>query len=489
MDTANSNHVDVLVVGAGLSGIGAACHLMMQAPTRSFAILESRSVSGGTWDLFRYPAVRSDSDMYTLGYSFAPWREAKSIADGPLILNYIRETAEKFGVEERIRYNQRVVDAKWSSESACWTVTIKHTDTGEQETMTCNFLWGNTGYYTYDKGYRPDFPGENAFQGTIIHPQLWPENLDYKDKTVVVIGSGATAMTIVPAMAKDAAKVVLLQRSPTYVVARPDVDAFADKIRAKFSPKLAHKLIRFKAITLGMLMYQLSQKKPDLIKKQLRQGAIDQLPEGYDVDTHFNPTYNPWDQRLCLVPNGDLFTSISSGKAEVVTDTIETFTTDGIRLTSGREIKADIVVTATGLVMQLLGGMSISVDGKPVDIGKTVSYKGIMLSGVPNLGTTFGYTNASWTLKADLTADYICRLLNKMEKLGMRQATPNVPDDKNLEPTMGLTSGYIMRAQDNLPKQALKKPWKLYQNFALDTLLLKHGKLEDEMKFSNSAKR
>ena len=413
MGTASSKHVDVVVVGAGLSGIGAACHLMMQSPSRTFAILESRNVSGGTWDLFRYPAVRSDSDMYTLGYSFAPWREKKSIADGPLILNYIRETAEKFGVEERIQYNRRVVDAKWSSETALWTLTIKHTDSDTSETMTCTFLWGNTGYYTYDKGYRPDFPGEEKFQGTLIHPQHWPENLDYKDKTVVVIGSGATAMTIVPAMAKEATKVVLLQRSPTYVVARPDVDEFADKIRAKFSPKLAHKLIRFKAITLGMLTYQLSQKKPDLIKRRLREGAAALLPEGYDVDTHFNPTYNPWDQRLCLVPNGDLFTAISSGKAEIVTDTIESFTSDGILLTSGKELKADIIVTATGLVMQLLGGMSISVDGVPVDLGKTVSYKGIMLSGVPNLGTTFGYTNASWTLKADLTADYICRLDRK----------------------------------------------------------------------------
>ena len=355
--------------------------------------------------------------------------------------------------------------------------------------MTCNFLWGNTGYYTYDKGYRPDFPGEEKFQGTLVHPQLWPENLDYKDKNVVVIGSGATAMTIVPAMAKDAAKVVLLQRSPTYVVARPDVDEFADKIRAKFSPKIAHKLIRFKTITLGMLMYQLSQKKPELIKRRLREGAMALLPEGYEVDTHFNPTYNPWDQRLCLVPNGDLFAAISSGKAEIITDTIQSFTSDGILLTSGQELKADVVVTATGLVMQLLGGMSISVDGVPVDIGKTVSYKGIMLSEVPNLGTTFGYTNASWTLKADLTADYICRLLNKMEKLGVRQATPNVPSDENLEPTMGLSSGYVMRAQGSLPLQAMKKPWKLYQNFALDTLLLKHGKIDNEMVFSNAKKR
>ena len=489
MDTASSNHVDVVVVGAGLSGIGAACHLMMQSPSRTFAILESRSVSGGTWDLFRYPAVRSDSDMYTLGYSFAPWREKKSIADGPLILNYIRETSEKFGVEKRIQYNRRVVDAKWSSEAALWTLTIEHTDSDTSETMTCNFLWGNTGYYTYDKGYRPDFPGEEKFQGTLVHPQLWPENLDYKDKNVVVIGSGATAMTIVPAMAKDAAKVVLLQRSPTYVVARPDVDEFADKIRAKFSPKIAHKLIRFKTITLGMLMYQLSQKKPELIKRRLREGAMALLPEGYEVDTHFNPTYNPWDQRLCLVPNGDLFAAISSGKAEIIPDTIQSFTSDGILLTSGQELKADVVVTATGLVMQLLGGMSISVDGVPVDIGKTVSYKGIMLSEVPNLGTTFGYTNASWTLKADLTADYICRLLNKMEKLGVRQATPNVPSDENLEPTMGLSSGYVMRAQGSLPLQAMKKPWKLYQNFALDTLLLKHGKIDNEMVFSNAKKR
>lgn len=484
-----SNHFDVLIVGAGLSGVGAACHLMMEAPTRTFTIVESREVSGGTWDLFRYPNIRSDSDMYTLGYSFAPWTEKKSIADGPLILNYIRETAKKFDVDAKIQYSKRVVAASWSTPDARWTVSVQNTKTHELETITCNFLWGNTGYYKYEEGYRPDFPNEESFTGTIVHPQHWPDDLNWTNKKVVVIGSGATAMTLVPALAKDAEKVVLLQRSPTYVVSRPDTDEFADKLRKKFSPKRAHRLIRFKAITLGMLTYQLARVKPEFLKKQIRKGAIMQLPKGYDVDTHFNPSYNPWDQRLCLVPNGDLFKSIRSGKVEIVTDHIASFTPTGIALQSGQEIEADIIVTATGLIMQLLGGMTLSIDGRELNPAETVQYKGVMLCGVPNLAMTFGYTNASWTLKADLTAEYVCRLLNKMERKGLRQATPVAPKDAKTEAFLTLTSGYVSRAAASLPKQGAKKPWRLYQNYALDTMLLKRGRVTNHMKLSNPVSR
>ncbi len=480
------DHVDVLILGAGLSGIGAACHLGTERPGTSYAILEARDVLGGTWDLFRYPGVRSDSDMFTLGYSFEPWVEAEAIADGPSILSYIRATAHEHGVEDRIVYRRRAVAASWSTPDARWTVEVEHTDTGEREQVTCGFLWANTGYYRYDEGYRPHWEGEDRFGGTVVHPQHWPADLDWAGRRVVVIGSGATAVTLVPALAEQAAHVVMLQRSPTYVVSRPGNDRIADVARKYLPATTAHGVIRWKNVLLTHLSFQLSRRNPEFVKKGIRKGVAGALPEGYDVDTHFRPRYNPWEQRLCLVPDGDLFEAISSGRAEVVTDTIESFTESGIRLTSGAELAADIIVTATGLNLQFLGGVTLDVDGEPVRPGGTVVYKGMMLCGVPNMAETFGYTNASWTLKADLTAEYVCRLLATMEACGMRQCTPSAPDPSlPTEPFIDFSSGYVTRAVDELPKQGVTAPWRLHQNYLRDTWLLRHGPVVDGMVLSN----
>ncbi len=482
------DHVDVLILGAGLSGIGAACHLETDRPGTTYAILEARDAMGGTWDLFRYPGVRSDSDMFTLGYSFEPWVEAEAIADGPSILAYIRSTAAKHGVEDRISYGRRAVAASWSTPDARWTVEVEHTGTGEREQVTCGFLWANTGYYRYDEGYRPHWDGEDRFGGRIVHPQHWPEDLDYAGKRVVVIGSGATAVTLVPAMAEQAAQVTMLQRSPTYVVSRPGTDRIADSARRHLPAKTAHGVIRWKNVLLTHLSFQLSRRNPDFVKKGIRKGVVAALPEGYDVDTHFRPRYNPWEQRLCLVPDGDLFEAISAGRADVVTDTIDTFTETGIRLASGAELPADVVVTATGLNLQFLGGIVLDVDGEAVAPGDTVVYKGMMLCGVPNLAETFGYTNASWTLKADLTAEYVCRLLDTMDACGMRQATPHPPDPSlPTEPFIDFSSGYVTRAVDELPKQGVTAPWRLHQNYLRDTWLLRHGPVVDGMVLSNPA--
>ena len=480
------DHVDVLILGAGLSGVGAACHLAADRPGTTYAILEAREVMGGTWDLFRYPGVRSDSDMFTLGYSFEPWVEAEAIADGPSILAYIQETARTHGVEEHITYRRRAVSAAWSTADARWTVTVEHTDTGQREQVTCSFLWGCTGYYRYDEGYRPTFAGEEQFGGRIVHPQHWPQDLDWSGKRVVVIGSGATAVTLVPALAEDAAHVTMLQRSPTYIVSRPGTDAVADLLRRRLPAPLAHAVIRWKNVLLTQLSFQLSRRSPEFVKKGIRRGVVEALPAGYDVDTHFAPRYDPWDQRLCLVPDGDLFRAISEGRADVVTDTVDTFTREGVRLVSGTEIPADIVVTATGLNLLFLGGMTLDVDGTPVAPRDTVVYKGMMLCGVPNLAETFGYTNASWTLKADLTAGYVCRLLATMEDCGMRQCTP-VPPDPTVptEPFIDFSSGYVTRSVDDLPKQAATAPWRLHQNYLRDTLLLRHGPVTDGMVLSN----
>ena len=482
--TESLEYVDVLIVGAGLSGIGAACHIQRESSDRSYAIVEARPVSGGTWDLFRYPNVRSDSDMYTLGYEFEPWLDKKSIADGDSILRYIRETARKYGVEDKIRYNTKVVSASWHSAEAKWTVVLEGA-AGVQSKVQCNFLWANTGYYRYDEGFRPHFEGEETFTGEIIHPQFWPEDLETQGKRVVVIGSGATAMTLVPALAKTSGHVTMLQRSPTYVAARPDVDAFANFLQSKLSTKAAFRLIRWKNVLASTLTYQLSRRRPEVIKKALRQGAIDALPEGFDVDTHFSPAYNPWDQRLCLVPNGDLFEAISNGSVDVVTDHIERFIPAGIVTTSGQTIEADLIVTATGLSVQLLGGMELYLDGHPLDVSSTVAYKGIMLTGVPNLAMTFGYTNASWTLKADLTARYICRLLNEMKRQKKRTCIPEFPGDGTSDaPYIELASGYISRVAHQLPKQGKKMPWRLYQNYFLDTALFRMRRVNDHMRFS-----
>jgi len=474
-------HVDVLIVGAGLSGVGAACHLGTKRPGTTYAILEARGAIGGTWDLFRYPGVRSDSDMFTLGYSFEPWVGDKAIADGPSILEYIRTTARRHGVEEKVRFHRRAVAASWSPSEARWTVDVEDTETGHREQLTCGFLWGTTGYYRYDQGYRPDFPGEASFEGTIVHPQHWPGDLDWSGRRIVVIGSGATAVTLVPALADGgAAHVTMLQRSPTYIVARPGTDAMADALRKRLPARTAHALIRWKNVLATQSSFVLSRRAPGLVKKGIRKGVVDALPAGYDVDTDFAPRYDPWDQRLCLVPDGDLFASLSAGRADIVTDTIDTFTPTGIRLTSGAELEADIVVTATGLAMELLGGMTLEVDGTPVVQGATVAYKGIMLCGVPNLAMTFGYTNASWTLKADLTAEYVCRLLDTMEARGLRRCTPLPPDPSAaVEPFIDFSSGYVTRAAASLPKQGATTPWRLHQNYLRDTWLLRFAKVED----------
>ena len=474
-------HLDVLIVGAGLSGIGAACHLQADCPGKSFAILEAREASGGTWDLFRYPGVRSDSDMFTLGYRFRPWREPKAIADGPSILRYIRDTARENGVEQTIRYNRRVVRASWSTADARWTVEVEHSDTGETQQLTCGFLFANTGYYRYDEGYTPELPGSERFAGRIVHPQHWPEDLDYAGERVVVIGSGATAVTLVPAMARRAGHVTMLQRSPSYVLSLPAGDPIADALRGALPARVAYPIVRWKNVVLATLVFKLSRRAPRLMKALLRRGVTKRLPEGYDVDTHFKPRYQPWDQRLCLVPDGDLFAAIADGSASVVTDRIETLTERGLRLQSGAELEADMIVTATGLNLLVLGGMAIAVDGREVDLSEAVGYKGMMLSGIPNLALTLGYTNASWTLKGDLVAEYVCRLLNHMDELGYRQCLPRAPDPSLARaPFLDLASGYVLRSIDLLPKQGPRTPWRLHQNYPRDVAMLKYGPLEDE---------
>ena len=480
------DHVDVLIVGAGLSGIGAAWHLQKHCPAKSYAIVEQRETSGGTWDLFRYPGVRSDSDMYTLGYRFRPWKDEKAIADGPVILKYIREVASDHGIERRIRYSHRVVRASWSTPDARWTVELEKGPDKQPISITCNFLWMCSGYYRYEAGYLPEFPGYHRFKGTLVHPQHWPEDLDYAGKKVVVVGSGATAVTLVPAMAEKAEHVTMLQRSPTYVVARPAQDPIAKKLRRRLPLKLAYMLTRWKNVLLGMYFYQMCKRKPEKVKSLILGGVRTMLGKDYDVDKHFTPRYNPWDQRLCLVPDADLFRAIRKKKVTVVTDTIETFTETGIKLASGEELPADIIVTATGLVLQPVGGARLVVDGEPVDLSKRYIYKGMMYSDVPNLASVFGYTNASWTLKADLVCEYVCRLLNKMDRGGYRQVTPH-NDDPTLteEPWVDFSSGYIQRALAHQPKQGSRRPWKLYQNYILDLLTLRWGSLRDgAMKFT-----
>jgi cation diffusion facilitator CzcD-associated flavoprotein CzcO len=476
-----TEHVDVVIVGAGISGIGAACHLKSRCPGRSFAIVESRDAIGGTWDLFRYPGIRSDSDMFTLGYSFRPWLGAKAIADGDSIRSYVRETAAEHGIDEAIRFNSRVVRAEWSSESARWTVQIERAGSGETYSMTCAFLYGCTGYYRYDEGYTPQFEGLERFQGQIVHPQRWPEDLDYTGSRVVVIGSGATAVTLVPAMAERAAHVTMLQRSPSYVLSLPGSDAIADALRRALPARAAYSIVRWKNVLMGLGFFKLSRRAPRLVRALLRKGVERRLPPGYDVETHFKPRYNPWDQRVCLVPDGDIFEALNSGRASIVTDRIETFTERGLRLESGRELEADVIVTATGLNLLALGDISIAVDGEEIDIAETVGYKGMMLSGIPNMALTLGYTNASWTLKADLVAEYVCRLLDHLQDGGYSHCTPKAPAaEEPRSPFLDLKSGYVERAVDKLPKQGPRAPWRLNQNYPLDVRLLRRGPLEDE---------
>jgi len=477
-----AEHFDVLIVGAGLSGVGAGVHLSERCPGKSFVILEGRPAMGGTWDLFRYPGVRSDSDMHTLGYRFKPWREAKAIADGPSILSYIRDTASQYGVDRHIRYQHLARKADWSSADAAWTVEAEDKTTGQTRIFTCNFLFMCSGYYSYREGHLPEFSGIERFKGQIVHPQKWPETLDYKGKKIVVIGSGATAVTLVPAMADEAAHVVMLQRSPTYIVSRPDKDAIANRLRAVLPERWAYAITRWKNVAFQQFIYRRSRTQPEKVKKTLLGMVKKELPN-YDVATHFTPRYNPWDQRLCLVPNGDLFKAIRSGKASVATDRIESFDETGIKLGSGKHLDADIIVTATGLNVVVLGEMKFTVDGAAVDVAKTWTYKGMMYSGVPNLVSTFGYINASWTLRADLTSEFVCRLINHMDKTGTRQVTPRLrPDDANMPGRAfidNFSSGYIQRVKDRFPSQGDRAPWSNPQNYTADKKMIRHGRLED----------
>lgn len=480
-----NEHVDVLIVGAGLSGIGAACHLRRSLPGTGIAILEGRQAIGGTWDLFRYPGVRSDSDMFTLGYAFRPWNEDAAIADGGAILDYIRDTAAEYGVDRLVRFGHRVRGASWSSQDARWTVDVERVTggpAGEPVTdvvqLTCSFLHACTGYYRYDHGHTPPFAGAERFTGTVVHPQFWPEEMDFTGKRVVVIGSGATAVTLVPAMAKRAAHVTMLQRSPSYVLSLPSRDPLAVALR-RLPGRVSYPIVRWKNVLVASALFQLSRRRPEAVKRFIRKQLVKQLP-GFDVDRHFSPRYNPWDQRLCLVPDSDLFRAIRKGNVSITTDTVETFTEKGIQLFSGDHLDADVIVTATGLEVLPIGGLELQVDGEPVRLNERVAYKGMMLSGVPNFALTVGYTNASWTLKADLVAAHVCRLLKHLRRKGYASVTPVAPPQTGDEiPLIDLESGYLRRAQHLLPKQGNATPWRVYQNYPRDILLFTRGQIED----------
>jgi monooxygenase len=487
---AKPEHVDVLILGAGLSGIGAACHLRRECPDKTYAILEARETIGGTWDLFRYPGIRSDSDMFTLGYSFRPWTAPESIADGPSILRYIKDTAHDYGVDEKIRFGHRALRAEWSSADALWTVHAQSPASGETVRFTCSFLYACTGYYRYDEGFSPRFEGSERFRGQIIHPQHWPEDFDAAGKRIVVIGSGATAVTLVPALAARGARVTMLQRSPSYILSLPGQDPLAIRLRRRFSERRTYSIVRWKNVMLSSLVFRLCRRAPKTMAGLIRRFASNQLPADFDIDTHLSPRYKPWDQRLCLVPDGDLFKAISAGRAEVVTDAVQSFTEHGVALASGRELAADVIVTATGLNVLILGGMTLAVDGAEVNLGETVAYKGMMLCGVPNAALTLGYTNASWTLKADLVAQYVCRLLKTMDARGTPICTAQPPDPRlPRDPIIDLKSGYVLRAIDALPKQGPTAPWRLHQNYIRDVYLLKRGPLDDAMVFSKPRAR
>lgn len=482
-----TEHFDVLIVGAGISGIGSGVHLQNKCPSKRFVILEGREQLGGTWDLFRYPGIRSDSDMYTLGYVFKPWTHAKAIADAPSILDYLTETVSEHSLGNKMRYGRHVKRASWSSEESRWTVEVENIspdlDASEKETeyYSCDFLHMCSGYYDFAKGYTPEFRGRENFLGQIVHPQQWTADIDYADKRVVVIGSGATAVTLIPEIAKSAAHVTMLQRSPTYMASRPAIDKLANSLRRFLPARLAYFLIRWRNVLMQQLIYRRCQTHPAQVKQRLVNMVREELEPDYDVDTHFTPSYNPWEQRLCLVPDSDMFKAINKGTASVVTDHIDTFTETGILLTSGKNLPADLIVTATGLNLKFLSDVEFVIDGKKLEASKALSYKGMMLSGVPNMAISMGYTNASWTLKCDLTCDYVCRLLNHMDEKGHTICTPHNPDSSlPREPYMNLSSGYVQRAGDILPGQGSKPPWKLHQNYFKDILMLRHGSLEDE---------
>jgi monooxygenase len=473
-------HLDVLVVGAGISGIGAGRYLTTELPATSFAVLEARAASGGTWDLFRYPGIRSDSDLHTFGYEFKPWRDEQSIADAPRILAYLRETITENGLDAHIRYHHRVLAASWSTADARWTVDVERTDTGERLQLSAGWLFCAGGYYRYDEGFTPVFPGRERFRGPIVHPQHWPEDLDYAGKRVLVIGSGATAVTLVPAMAETAGHVTMIQRTPSYVMPVPRNDALADRLRALLGEERAFALTRRKNIARGIGIWKFCQKYPKAARRLIRWVNTKQLPEGYPVDEHFNPPYDPWDQRLCAVPDGDLFRAIRNGTADVVTDRIETFTENGVLLASGRELEADVIVTATGLNVQAIGGISLTVDGEPVHLPDTVAYKGMMLSGVPNFVLAIGYTNSSWTLKIGLLCEHFCRLLAYMDAHGYDVARPEPSDpDMPTRPFLDFAAGYIQRAVDQLPRQGDRMPWLTSMSYSSDVKLLRADSVTD----------
>ena len=473
-----AEYLDVVIIGAGLSGIGAAYHLGQQCPGKRYALLESREAMGGTWDLFRYPGIRSDSDMYTLGYNFKPWSDPQAIADGPAIRRYIEATAREHGIDQHIRYQHKVLKAQWCSASATWTLEVQCGAESAPRLINCQYLMMCTGYYRYEAGYTPEFKGCEQFQGEVIHPQLWPEQLDCRDKNIVVIGSGATAVTLVPALTEQARHVTMLQRSPTYVASLPRVDVLANALRRVLPELWVYRLVRTRNVAVQMLFYALSKRFPQFIRKLLLGQAKRQLGADFDM-RHFSPSYNPWDQRLCAVPDGDLFNVLRDGKASVVTEQIDCFTADGIRLASGRELPADIIITPTGLDLLLFGGIEVQVDGQPFDAAQSMGYRGIMLRDLPNLAVVLGYTNASWTLKADLSSEYFCRLINHLDAIGMRQCTPRNSGEVQPAPFLDLASGYIERAAAKLPKQGDRAPWKLHQNYLLDLALLRFGKIED----------
>jgi monooxygenase len=473
-------YYDVIIVGAGLSGIGAAYHLQDKCPNKTFTVLEGRAAMGGTWDLFKYPGIRSDSDMYTLGFPFNPWKNPKAIADGPAILQYIKDTAAKFGIDKKIQFNHKVVDASWSDAEKMWTLKIAPHEGVQHETLKCRFLTMCSGYYDYGKGYTPEFPGIENYKGQVVHPQKWTSDIDYENKQVVIIGSGATAVTLVPEIAKKAAKVTMLQRSPTYIMSLPSVDNTAEVLKKILPEKTAHNLIRWKNVFLSIFLYNASRKYPKAIKNFILKGVKKQLGNDYDLK-HFDPKYAPWDQRLCLVPDGDLFLSIKKGKAEMVTDTINTFTEKGILLNSGKELAADLIVTATGLKVQLLGGMTIHINGELGDTAKTHAYRGVMFSDVPNFAFTVGYTNASWTLKCDLSCQFVTKVLNYMDAHNYEVCVPRFDNNAfETEPLLDFNAGYVLRALDVLPKQGSKHPWKVYQNYVKDVMALKWSGVDDK---------
>ncbi len=483
-----SEHVDVLIVGAGVSGIGCAYHLQREQPQKTYLIFEARDATGGTWDLFRYPGIRSDSDLHTFGYEFKPWQDEKSIADGPSILRYIREAASENGIDRRIRLGHKVTGASWSSREARWTVKARRADTGETVQMTCSWLFCAAGYYSYEEGHTPHFDGGERFQGPIIHPQHWPKDLDYTDKRVVVIGSGATAVTLIPAMTDRAAHVTMLQRSPSYVISVPEKDPIANALKRMLPPRSAYALTRRKNVWLQRTVYDLSQSHPQLVRRVLRALVKRQLPPGFDVDTHFKPRYDPWDQRLCAVPDGDLFKAIRTGRASVVTDRIECFTEHAVRLASGAELPAEIIITATGLELLALGGMHLTVDGHDVDLPSTIAYRAMMLSDVPNFAFAMGYTNSSWTLKVDLVCEHLGRLLAYMDEGGYDTCTPH-NDDPTLttRPLLDFGAGYVRRAMHQFPQQGSRAPWSVAMSYRQDVKNLRRGGVEDPgLRFSRS---